>query len=534
MMGQVFKEYIMRTILVGISVVALLWACGEDGDPSSVSGTGGTAAAPGGGAGGSAGTPGRPTGTPTNRAEECNNIDDDQDGRLDEGLGSRECSTACGTGNEVCQNGSWGGCDAPLEIEEICDSFDNDCDGQVDENLTQACDNPCGAGVRACVSGDWGECSAPMGSAEECNNQDDDCDGNIDENVFRDCQLDCNSGTEICENGAFGECNAGPVADEECGNGQDDDCDGSVDEGCGCVAGDTKPCSSDVGACSRGTQTCDDAGEWSLCVDEDGTAVVTPGSQVEDCNGIDDDCNGRVDDLMLGQECSTNEGVCVVGVLSCENGVRECVGGIEPSEETCDEQDNDCDGEIDENTIPAAESCDGRDNDCDGNVDEDVPPDPQEGNGNENCGSATVLGVIDEDNEDPVTINGQINGPNDTDTFTFGINETNLGGFGDMQGNITFEAGDENLDWQVCIRVVQQDNLVGGGIPDLDEVCESNQQCYDAVDGVFSLSHPICDRQLRPDDTRFVIRVTARNAMACAAFSITYDADSDLDLEVCQ
>jgi len=56
---------------------------------------------------------------------------------------ARPCYTICGPGTEVCQDGQWGGCDAPQPEPEICDGKDNNCDGETDEgfNVGVSCDS---------------------------------------------------------------------------------------------------------------------------------------------------------------------------------------------------------------------------------------------------------------------------------------------------------------------------------------------------------------------------------------------------------
>jgi hypothetical protein len=138
--------------------------------------------------------------------ETCNNTDDNCDGSADEDLtrtttcGSGEC--AGNTGAETCTAGTWGGdtCD-PVNgaTTEVCDNIDNDCDGSVDEGLDCVCNDgdtrttSCGVGecagntgTETCSAGNWGgnTCDPYNGAtAEICDNMDNNCDGSVDEGL---------------------------------------------------------------------------------------------------------------------------------------------------------------------------------------------------------------------------------------------------------------------------------------------------------------------------------------------------------------
>jgi len=71
-------------------------------------------------------------------AEECDGIDNNCDGQVDEDL-TRDCSNACGGGTETCHAGTWSGCNTAPPAE-VCDGVDNNCDGQVDESNPDLCD----------------------------------------------------------------------------------------------------------------------------------------------------------------------------------------------------------------------------------------------------------------------------------------------------------------------------------------------------------------------------------------------------------
>ncbi|NOZ01090.1 MAG: hypothetical protein GXP54_04280, partial [Deltaproteobacteria bacterium] len=369
-------------------------------------------------------------GTPD--AETCDGLDNDCDGSVDEDWEDKgkPCSAGQGeclaNGVYVCLlDGSGVECDAKSgspAVEE-CDGLDNDCDGAVDEDWEDK-GKPCSAGQGECLTngvnvckadGTDIECDAVAGSpsTERCDNLDNDCDGAVDEDwadLGKVCSVgvgECRvNGVQICNAAGTGlECNAvaGAPSAETC-DGLDNDCDGVVDEDWADLG---KVCTAGQGEClASGTYECRANGTGIECNAVEGTPVA------ETCDGLDNDCDGDVDDYWpsKGKPCTSGLGECQasgVNVCTADGTGLECnaVAGT-PSTETCDGLDNDCDGSIDEDWAdkgkacsvgqgeclangvnvcnaggtdiecdavagtPVAETCDGLDNDCDGSIDE--------------------------------------------------------------------------------------------------------------------------------------------------------------------
>jgi len=84
--------------------------------------------------------------------EACNGVDDDCDGKADNGLGTITCGLgACQQIVAACSNGTLGVCQAgaPAALTDGCDATDNNCNGAVDEDCAADC-------VRVSPSGDDG------------------------------------------------------------------------------------------------------------------------------------------------------------------------------------------------------------------------------------------------------------------------------------------------------------------------------------------------------------------------------------------
>ena len=219
-------------------------------------------------------------------AEACDGQDNDCDGEVDEGL-LKNCGSGCTIGVATCEAGVWVGCDLSIPEEEICDSIDNDCDGTIDEaapgeKLTRECSSICGTGSEICVYGEWVNCSAPSVQEEGCDAQDNDCDGDIDEELEAECFNACGIGTRSCTLGAWGECTV-EIGEELC-DGIDNDCDGVVDL-------ITQSCES---ICGVGERYCQ-AGVWTDCSVPEPSEEICDDID-NDCDGLTDEADEAICD----------------------------------------------------------------------------------------------------------------------------------------------------------------------------------------------------------------------------------------------
>jgi hypothetical protein len=138
--------------------------------------------------------------------------------------------------------------------------------------------------------------------------------------------------------------------DGDPGDGDPGDGDGDGDGDGTCANGEVQVCYSgmpgtqDVGDCKAGMQTCND-GTFGACFGE-----VLP--QLEMCNNQDDDCDGLVDDGNPdgGQACfSGDPGICGMGVQTCVAGGYVCMSNQQPVAEICfNGLDEDCNGIVDD------------------------------------------------------------------------------------------------------------------------------------------------------------------------------------------
>ncbi|MET0343852.1 MAG: MopE-related protein [Polyangiales bacterium] len=243
----------------------------------------------------------------------CDGVDDDCNGQVDDGFVARRLTCGVGTCSRVidataCTSGVETACTpgTAAASDTTCDNLDDDCDGRTDEGYVQTT-VPCGTGAcamtgqRICVMGvEDSTCVTGMPAASDasCNNRDDDCDGFVDED-YVETVTTC--GTGPCARTGMRECQSGRVVDtcvagtasastDASCNGVDDDCDGRVDDDF--VVSST---SCGVGACARtGSATCASGMRTDSC--RAGTPRSGPDDSQVPGDGIDNDCDGRVDE----------------------------------------------------------------------------------------------------------------------------------------------------------------------------------------------------------------------------------------------
>ena len=304
--------------------------------------------------------------------EICDYLDNDCNGKRDEGYNLQTNAEHCGKCNNSCKKAGMltkcelgkckttgcapgyydlngyakDGCEFKCNPtgKEICDGKDNDCNGKTDDTINTDNDvNNCGkCGNKCAYLNGVGKCVKGVCQLLKCSK----CYVNLDAKEANGCEWPCcftNGSVEKCD-GVDNDCNG--VADDPGGKKIDHTTNSLHCGGCNIscsIPNSTTECKASkcvFKACKTGFVDADKD-------PTNGCECKFVGK--EKCNGVDDDCNGTADDAMKQYPgvCGKATPPCKQGILTCQNGIEVCTGKKGPWAELCDGKDQDCDGKPD-------------------------------------------------------------------------------------------------------------------------------------------------------------------------------------------
>ena len=218
-----------------------------------------------------------------------------------------------------------------------------------DENVISRAEGECERGNTTCDITNKQICvNEVKPSAEVCDGLDNDCDGLTDNGLSTDNDGDSYNDISSCLHPV--DCNDNsdaiyPGANEMC-DGVDNDCDGEIDNigPYECWTGEPDASFDANSPCQTGIVSCEQ-GEWTGCEHQ-----ILPAYEL--CDNRDNDCDGEIDNdsHLSGTPCGpvSSIGQCSFGSNVCIDGELLCVGAQHPQNEVCDDIDNNCNGFIDD------------------------------------------------------------------------------------------------------------------------------------------------------------------------------------------
>ena len=360
--------------------------------------------------------------------ERCDQVDNNCDGQIDEGVTTDYYLDADGDGfgdeqtlMALCEETEGvttigGDCDDQNAVvnpdaEETCDNLDNNCNGSTDENLTtiyyndsdgdgfgdayssvEACDRPLGYVDNALDCDDLSASISPI-EEEACDGLDNDCDGFTDEDGatgslgwYLDAdgdgygdvnvvQISCAQPTGYVANATDCDDDDGtvfPSATETC-DGIDNDCDGDIDDADGGVVTSNlwylDHDGDGFGDALFSLATCNQPSNYVANNNDcnDLNASIYP-SAIEICDGLDNDCANGVDDADINVVYGTGD-FYYTDADGDGFGDGSLSGYTCAPDTTMVSMEGDCDDDNATIYPTADEVCDGLDNNCDNIID---------------------------------------------------------------------------------------------------------------------------------------------------------------------
>jgi len=327
--------------------------------------------------------------------DDCDGLDDDLDGQIDEdadltlvtqcGACGNDCTTLANTANQVCDTSGAG----------------------------PQCGYDCSEGFADCNTDPADGCEVALGTVDNCSDCGDSClaaNASASTCDAGSCTLVCDQGYDDCNDTYADGCETQLHTDANCASCGDDcstryanasgscdaeagtcvfggclddygDCNGDTADGCETALTSTDHCGACDVTCQPG-QACIDEGAGYVCTsacqdaDGDGFAAATcggtdcddtsdaihPGAS-ELCDGLDNNCQDGIDEDWpeLGTACDSDADadLCALGQWACndEKTGISCQGDV-AQQEACNGEDDDCDGQTDEEWPDLGTPCD--------------------------------------------------------------------------------------------------------------------------------------------------------------------------------